>query len=62
MFWDDGSRRVLIREEFAEELGLMKREVLYSLEVVGSVQEMKGHIYLLNLVDMYGEPHKIWGY
>ena len=40
----------------------MKREVLYSLEVVGSVQEMKGNIYLLNLVDMYGKPHKIWGY
>ena len=62
VFWDDGSTRVLIREKFAEELGLMKREVLYSLEVVGSVQEMKGNIYLLNLVDMYGKPHKIWGY
>ena len=62
VFWDDGSTRVLIREEFAEQLHLVRREVKYSLEVVGSVQERTGYIYLLSLVDMYGQSHRIWGY
>ena len=33
--WDDWSNRVLIREEFAENLGLVKKEIKYSLEAVG---------------------------
>ena len=62
-FWDEGSSRVLIREEFAEGLGLAKKGIRYSIEVVGKeVEYMTGHIYLLSLVDMYGKSHRIWGY
>ena len=34
-FWDDGSTTVLIREEFAESLGLVRKEIKYTLESVG---------------------------
>ena len=61
-FWDDGSTRVLIREEFAESLGLVKKDIKYTLESVGFAEKRTGHIYLLSLVDMYGTAHKIWGY
>ena len=61
-FWDRGSTRVLIRQEFAESLGLVKKKVSYTLEAVGSVSEMTGYIYLISLVDMYGKSHRIWGY
>ena len=61
-FWDDGSTRVLIREEFAESLGLVRKEIKYTLESVGYAEERTGHIYLLSLLDMYGKAHKIWGY
>ena len=62
-FWDDGSSRVLIREEFAEGLGLTKKKIRYSIEVVGKeVEYMDGFIYLLSLVDMYGKSHRIWGF
>ena len=37
-FWDEGSSRVLIREKFAEDLGLIKKKK-YTLETVGSVEE-----------------------
>ena len=62
VFWDNGSTRVLIRDEYATEQNLMRKEVKFSLEVVGSVQERTGFIYLLDLVDMYGGEHRIWGY
>jgi len=62
VFWDDGSTRVLIRDEYAADQNLMKKEVKFSLEVVGSTQEHTGFIYLLDLVDMYGGVHRIWGY
>ena len=61
-FWDRGSTRVLIREEFGERLGLVKKKVSYTLEVVGSVERKTGYIYLLSLKDMYGGSHRIWGH
>ena len=61
-FWDRGSSRVLIRKEFGERLGLVKKRVSYTLEVVGSVEKITGYIYLLSLKDMYGGSHRIWGY
>ena len=62
-FWDEGSSRVLIREAFAEALGLAKKRIRYSIEVVGKeVEHMDGNIYLLSLVDMFGKSHRIWGY
>ena len=62
VFWDEGSTRVLVRDEYAEDHQLMKKEVKYSLEVVGAVQEISGYIYLLELIDIFGKPHRIWGY
>ena len=61
-FWDEGSSRVLIREKFAEDFGLIKKEVKYTLETVGTVEEKTGYLYLVNFVDMYGQSHRVWGY
>jgi len=62
-FWDEGSNRVLIREEFGEALGLPKKKIRYSLEAVGQEPISRtGYIYMLGLVDMQGNVHQIWGY
>ena len=61
-FWDRGSNRVLVRQEFGERLGLMKKRCIFSIETVGAEEELEGYIYLLVLRDMNGHPHKIWGY
>ena len=62
-FWDEGSNRVLIREEFGEALGLPKKKIKYSLEAVGQEPISRtGYIYMLGLVDMKGNVHQIWGY
>ena len=57
-FWDEGSSRVLIREEFDERLGLVKKKIKYTLETVGTREQKTVYIYLLGLVDMYGKPHE----
>ena len=62
-FWDDGSNRVLITEEFGLRLGLVKKEIRFALEAVNhEVEYRTGHIFLLSLVDMHGVLHDIWGY
>ena len=62
--WDKGSNRVLIREDFAKDNNLVSREVTYKMEVVGSEEHKIVHsnIYLLDLVDMYGNVRTLWGY
>ena len=63
VFWDRGSNRVLIREDYAKENKLISKRVTYQIEVVGKQPEqLHGFIYLLDLVDMYGNVHTIWGY
>ena len=63
IFWDDGSNRVFIREEYAEEMKLRKKAVEFSLEAVGQGPEKHcGYIYLLELIDLHGNHHKVWGY
>ena len=64
VMWDRGSNRVLIREEYAKDNRLISKEVTYSMETVGSqdIQMVNSHIYLLDMVDMYGNVHTIWGY
>ena len=62
-FWDEGSNRVFIRRGYAEEMKLRKKKVRFSLEAVDQyVESRSGYIYLLNLVDMFGRPHRVWGY
>ena len=62
--WDKGSNRVLIREDFAKQNNLLSREVTYKMEVVGSEEHKIVHsnIYLLDLVDVYGNVRTLWGY
>ena len=63
VFWDDGSNRVFIREGFAEAMNLKKKKISYSLEAVGQKPLTRdGYIYLLDLVDIYGKLHRVWGY
>ena len=63
-FYDDGSNRVLIRDEYAAEAGLVKKKVLWKLLVVGKdePESVEGHMYLAELVDKTGKYWKIWGY
>ena len=63
MFWDDGSNRVFIRNKYAEDMKLRRKKVEYSLEAVGQNPETRSsYIYLLELIDIHGSTHKIWGY
>ena len=62
-FWDDGSNRVFIRRGYAEKMKLRKKKVNFSLEAVDHDPESRsGYIYLLDLLDMNGKPHRVWGY
>ena len=62
-FWDRGSNRVFIRKQFAEAMKLKKKKVKFSMETVShDTENLDGFIYLLNLVDIYGKPHRVWGY
>ena len=62
--WDRGSNRVLIREEFAKEQNLVSMPVTYQIVTVGEHAASQHHanIYLLDLVDMYGNIRNVWGY
>ena len=62
--WDKGCNRVLIREAFAKKCNLVSKEVIYRMEVVGDeeAKEVTSRLYLLDLVDMYGNIRSIWGY
>ena len=65
-FFDDGSNRVLIRDEFAAQAGLVKKKVLWKLLVVGKeeseAEAVESYLYLAELVDKAGKCWKIWGY
>ena len=62
--WDKGSNRVLVREQFAFENNLVSRDVTYRMEVVAGeeAQIVNSKLYLIELKDMYGNNHTIWGY
>ena len=59
--WDKGSNRVLVREQFAIENRLISRDVTYKMEVVTGEEAQIVHskLYLLDLLDMYGNAHTI---
>ena len=62
--WDKGCNRVLIRDFYAKKCNLISKEVVYMMETVGDVspRQVKSNLYLLDLVDKYGNVHGIWGY
>ena len=62
IFWDDGSNRVLIDNEFASERQLKYRNAVVTLKVVGQVKKMYVKMYELDLGDKNGHQHRIWGY
>ena len=63
VMWDKGSNRVLVSEAYAKKCNLVSKEVTYLIEVVGKEPEqMHSKIYLLDMIDMYGNVHTIWGY
>ena len=63
VFWDKGSNRVLIKEEYALQNNLLAKAVTYIMKVVNSEPVViQSHIYLIDLIDMYGNVHTVWGY
>ena len=62
VLWDDGSNRVLIDNSFALEKKLRSKVTTVHMKVVGDHKQVKTKIYELDLVDMHGEKHTIWGY
>ena len=62
-FWDSGSNRCIVREEFAEKNNLPSQTVTYTIEAVGGKEEqVTGKIYKFDLVDRLGVSHPIWAY
>ena len=63
-FYDEGSNRVLIRNDFAKSAGLVAQKVTWKLQVVGQTdfEIVEGNIYLAELIDINGKLWKIWGY
>ena len=60
--WDNGSNRALVNNTFAEENNLKSRKATVTMNVVGEVKKVETKIYELDLQDMYGRQHSIWGY
>ena len=61
--WDDGSTRVLIRNEFARKHKLRSQEVSYKINVVGGSDIVeKGVTYEIEVVDNSGKVYPIWGF
>ena len=62
-FWDAGSNRVLINDQFAKDSNLRSQNVSYKIDLVGGKQILKkGTIYELEMVENSGKVHKIWGF
>ena len=62
VLWDDGSNRVLINNSFALERNLKSKDAVITIKAVNQVKQMNVKIYELDLVDIYGRLHHIWGY
>ena len=61
--WDNGSNRNLINNDYAKENNLKYRDAKVTMKVVGGAsKETKAKIYELDLQDMHGNQHSIWGY
>ena len=61
--WDKGSNRVLIREDYAKLNKFISKEVTYMIHVVDAEpKQVNSRIYLVDLKDMYGNVHTVWGY
>ena len=62
-YWDTGSNRVLINNDFAKESGLRPRPARVIMKVAGGGKErLDVNTYELSLVDRSGRKHVIWGY
>ena len=63
-FYNEGSNRVLIRDEYASKAGLVRKKVVWRLLVVGqdNPESVEGYMYLAEMVDSQGKAWKIWGY
>ena len=63
VFWDRGSNRVLIRENYAIENNLPSFELFYTIKTVtNESKQVKGKIYVLDLLDRSGKVKTVWGY
>ena len=63
-FFDDGSNRVLIRNQYGIDAGLPCKKVSWKLKVVGqdNYETVEGNMYCAELIDNKGRAWKIWGY
>ena len=53
---------MLVDNSFAAERNLRSRATTVTMKVVGGHTKVKTNIYELDLVDMYGKRHSVWGY
>ena len=53
---------MLVDNSFAAERSLKSRATTVTMKVVGGHKKVKTNIYELDMVDMYGKKHSIWGY
>ena len=63
LYWDEGSNRYLINNEFAAENKLRSKPATVVMNVAGGGKHrMKVKLFELHLVDRKGYKHKVWGY
>ena len=62
-YWDGGSNRVLVNNEYAQENKMVPHPVTVVMKVAGGDQKrMNVNIYELSLVERDGTPQPVWGY
>ena len=63
VYWDGGSNRVLINNEFAKEQNLTAQPIMYKLFVAGGKETVnKGVMYEVPLIDASGKVTYVWGF
>ena len=61
--WDNGSNRVLVTHDYAQENKLRSQDIAFRLDVVGNQGDPQdGVLYELTLVENDGSERKIWGF
>ena len=62
-FWDCGSNRVLVNEDFAEELSLPGRGTSITMNVAGGGKKrLEAKIFNFQMLDRFGNKYPLWGY
>ena len=61
--WDNGSNRILVNNQFAEECGIIAKPATVMMKTAGGqIQKLDVNLYEFGLVERSGVIHRVWGY